>query len=173
MKNTQKSKNNIIFLSRAAIIAALYVVLTLISGLLGLDGKGVIQVRISEALCILPLFTSAAIPGVTFGCLIYNIFFASPLDAVFGTIASLIGVLITYYVPLFKKHIFLAGIPTVLSNTVIIPFVISFAYLNEGLAGVPFLALTVFIGELIACSIFGSILYYSIKPYKNIFFGKQ
>ncbi len=173
MKKTLKAKNKVLFLSRAAVISALYVVLTLISGLLGLDGKSVIQVRISEALCILPIFTSSAIPGVTIGCLIYNIFFASPLDAVFGTLASLIGVLITYYVPIFKKNIYLAGIPTVLANTIIIPFVVSFAYLNEGLAGVPFLMLTVFIGEIIACSIFGTILYFAIKPYKNIFFGKQ
>lgn len=173
MKNTFKAKNNVLFLTRAAVIAALYVVLTLISGLLGLDGKGVIQVRISEVLCVLPIFTSAAVPGVTLGCFIYNILFASPLDAVFGTLASLIGVLTTYYVPIFKKNIYLAGIPTVLSNTVIIPFVVSFAYLNEGLSGVPFLMLTVFIGELIACPIFGTVLYFAIKPYKNIFFGKQ
>jgi uncharacterized membrane protein len=159
-------------LSRASVIAAMYVVLTLVSGLLGLDGKGIIQVRISEALCILPVFTFAAVPGVTVGCLIYNIIFASPIDAVFGTLASFIGVFITYIVPFFKKNVYLAGLPTVFANTVIIPFVISFAYVGNGLTAVPFLMLTVFIGEAIACSVLGALLYFALKPYKNLFFGK-
>ena len=90
MKNT-KNRSNVRFLCYAATIAALYVALTLISGALGL-ASGAIQIRISEALCVLPVFTPAAIPGVTIGCLIYNIIGSGNiLDVVFGTLATLIG----------------------------------------------------------------------------------
>ncbi len=173
MKPTTSGRSKALYLTRAAVIAALYVLLTLLSGLFGLDGKGIIQVRISEALCILPIFTSAAIPGVTIGCLIYNLFFASPIDAVFGTLASLIGVLVTYFVPLFKKHIILAGIPTVISNTLIIPFIIAFIYSDGGLAAVPFLMLTVFLGEVISCTVIGTALGYAVKKQKKLLFGKH
>jgi uncharacterized membrane protein len=114
MKRNLTSRDKILFLTRACVIAALYVILTIVSGLLGLDGKGFIQVRFSEALCILPIFTTAAIPGVTVGCFLYNLIFCSPIDAVFGTLATLIGVLCVHFIPIFKKHIFLTGIPTVI-----------------------------------------------------------
>ncbi len=172
MRSKNASKR-LLFLTRAAIISAMYVVLTLLSGLLGLDGKGIIQVRISEALCILPIFTSAAIPGVTVGCFIYNLLFANPIDAVFGTLATLIGVLLVYFVKAFKRHPVLASLPTVFSNTLIIPFIIAFVYSDGGLASVPFLMLTVFIGEVISCTILGTLLYFVLKKHSNMLFSSQ
>ncbi len=86
----------IMFLSQAAMIAALYVVLTLLANALGLANYA-IQVRFSEALTILPFFTPAAIPGLTIGCLLSNILTGcAPLDILFGTLATLIGALGTY-----------------------------------------------------------------------------
>ena len=164
------SRRKTLYLARAAVIAALYVILTYISGILGLDGKGMIQVRISEALCVLPVFTSAAIPGVTIGCLIYNLLFCSPIDAIFGTAATLIGVTVAYFVPFFKKNVLLASIPTVISNTLIIPFIIAFIYTDGMLSAVPFLMLTVFIGEVISCTVIGYLLSLTVKKHKNILF---
>ena len=68
----RNTKITTLFIAQAAIIAALYTALTFISAALGLS-SGVIQCRISEALCILPLFTTAAIPGLTLGCVISNL----------------------------------------------------------------------------------------------------
>lgn len=169
MKATHSTKGNTLFLVQTAIIAALYVMLTLLSALLGLDGKGMFQIRISEALCVLPLYTPATLPGVTVGCFIYNIFFANPIDAVFGTLATLIGVTVTYFVPLFKKHIFLSGLPTVISNTLIIPFIIAFVYTKSGISAIPFLMFTVFLGEFISCSLIGTFLAFTLKKHKNLF----
>ena len=91
-------KNRTQFITKAAIIAALYVVLTLISAAFGLS-SGAIQIRISEALCALAFFTPAAIPGLTLGCLIANLITtAHILDLVFGTLATFIGVLVGYVI---------------------------------------------------------------------------
>ena len=173
MKIMSSSNSKTLFMTRAAAIAALYVVLTLVSALFGLDGKA-IQVRISEALCVLPVYTSAAVPGVTVGCFIYNLFFGiSPLDTVFGTLATLIGALCTYYIAIFKKNIYLSGVPTVISNTLIIPIVIVFAFNGGNLAALPFTMLTVMIGEIISCSVLGGILLISLKKYRTVLFGTQ
>ncbi len=170
MSKRSLQKNKTLFITRAAIIAALYVIFTLLSGAFGLDGKGIIQIRISEALCVLPVFTSAAVPGVTVGCLIYNLIFCSPIDAVFGTLATLIGVLCTHYIPVFKKHLFIAGLPTVISNTAIIPFLTVFVYSNGALSSLPLFALAVFVGEFIACIILGTLLALSLKKHISILF---
>ena len=88
----RKNQQRVRFITLAAIIAALYVVLTLVSAAFGLS-SGVIQVRISESLCILAFFTPAAIPGMTIGCLVSNLVTgANVLDVVFGTLATLLGV---------------------------------------------------------------------------------
>lgn len=82
-------------LTKAAVIAAVYTVLTLLSGAFGL-AYGNVQFRISEAMCILPLFTSAAIPGLTVGCLISNIFSTvNPVDMILGSLASCLAAVCT------------------------------------------------------------------------------
>ena len=107
------------------VIAAVYVVLTMIAAALGL-ASGVIQVRISEALTILPVYTNAAIPGLTLGCVLANIITGcAPWDVVFGSLATLIGAVGTR---LLRKQPYIAWIPPVVSNMVIIPFVLQKVY---------------------------------------------
>ena len=85
------------YITRAAAIAALYVALTYLASLFGLS-SGVIQIRFSEALTILPVFTSAAIPGLYIGCILANLLTgAAPYDVLFGSLATLIGAVGTYF----------------------------------------------------------------------------
>ena len=140
------------------ITAALYVVLTVIANALGL-ASGVIQVRFSEALTILPVFTPAAIPGLTVGCVLANLITGClPWDVVFGSLATLIGAVGTH---LLRKNPHIAWIPPVVSNMAIVPIVLMKVY------GVTdawwYLVLTVGAGEIISCGILGLLLYHSAK----------
>ncbi len=149
-------------LTTAAVIAALYVVLTAFSAALGLD-KGVIQFRISEALTVLPCLTPAAIPGLFIGCILSSFLPSSAaafslLDLLFGSLATLIGAVGTYF--LGRKVKWLSSLPPILSNTIIIPLVLKFAYGAEGT--VPFFMLTVGIGETVCCGILGTLMLYAI-----------
>ena len=103
------------FLTEAAVIGAIYVVLTLLFAPLS---YGEIQIRFSEALTILPFFTPAAIPGLFVGCIIANLFGgAIPVDIIFGSIATLIGAVFTYRLRSCNR--FLAPIPPIVSNAAI------------------------------------------------------
>ena len=147
-------KQRTLFITKAALIAALYVVLTGVSAMFNLS-SGVIQLRLSEALTILPIFTPAAIPGLFFGCALSNFLYgALPLDVLFGSIATLIGAFGTYYIGRVSKY--LAPIPPILANTVIVPLVLKYVYCLSG--GIPFFALTVFIGEVLSCGVLGLLL---------------
>lgn len=158
MKKTQ-------FITHAAIIAALYVVLTYVANALGL-ANGAIQVRFSEALTILPVFTPAAIPGLFIGCIISNVSTGCALwDIIFGSIATLIGAFGTHFL---QKHKWLAPLPPILANTCIIPFVLAYVYGVPG--GIPYLMATVGIGEVISCYVLGMILLFSLNKYRNILF---
>ena len=152
------------FITQSAIIAALYVVLTFVANSLGL-ASGVIQVRLSEALTILPYFTPAAIPGLFVGCLLSNILVGSVLwDIIFGSIATLLGALGTYAL---RKYKWCAPIPPILSNAIIVPFVLVYAYgVTDAL---PFLAFTVGMGEVISAGVLGMILLKSLEKHKDIF----
>ena len=149
------------FVCTAALIAALYVGLTLISNAMGL-ASGEIQFRISEALCALGLFTPAAIPGVSLGCFLANLLTgcAAP-DVIFGSLASLIGMLGAYAL---RKTPFLALLPYVLANVVIVPFVLSYAYGIETAWWL--LALSVGVGEIVCAYIGGLALYFALKKRK-------
>ena len=149
--NTQK-------IAFGGVIAALYVVLTLIANAFGL-ASGAIQVRISEALTILPVFTTSAIPGLTVGCVLANLITGcAPWDVVFGSLATLLGAVGTW---LLRKKPLLAWLPPVISNMAIIPIVLQKVY------GVPdawwYLVLTVGAGEVISCGVLGLLLYHSVK----------
>ena len=153
MKHTNVQK-----ITFGGVIAALYIVLTLVANAFGL-ASGAIQVRISEALTILPVFTAAAIPGLTVGCVLANIITGClPWDIVFGSLATLIGAVGTR---LLKEKPLLAWIPPVISNMAIIPVVLQKVY------GVPdawwYLVLTVGAGEVISCGVLGLLLYHSAK----------
>lgn len=159
-----KSKN-VLFITQAALIAALYVVLTLIANSLGLANYAV-QVRFSEALTILPFFTPAAIPGLFIGCILSNALTGCMLlDIIFGSLATLLGGIGTY---LLRKNKWLAPIPPILSNTIIVPFVLAYVYHLEGT--IPFFMLTVGIGEVISCGILGLFLLNILQKYKKLIF---
>ena len=147
----------VLFLTQAAMIAAIYVVLTIIFRPFSF---GEIQVRIAEALTILPVFTPAAIPGLVIGCLIGNLLGGSVLwDVIFGSLATLIGALFTYL--LRNRSKYLAPLPPILANTVIVPFVLYYAY-GVNLP-IPLMMLTVGIGEVISCGVLGMIVYTGLR----------
>ncbi len=155
---------NVVFLTQAAMIAAIYVVLTYVFAPFSF---GEVQVRIAEALTILPVFTPAAVPGLFAGCLIGNILGGAILpDIIFGSIATLTGAFFTW--KLKDKNRLLAPVPPVLANTVIVPFVLRFGY---GVPlPIPFMMITVGTGEILSCGILGMILYAALKKYRgNIF----
>lgn len=154
----KRRKSNVRYLVQSATIAAIYVVLTLIANMFGLANYAV-QVRFSEALTILPAYMPSAIPGLTIGCLISNLLTgAMALDIVFGSIATLIGAIFTY---IFRRDKWFAPIPPIISNTLIIPFILAFVYKVEG--SVWYFMLTVGLGEIISCGILGYILMSVIK----------
>ena len=168
--NTSTSRS-IRQLTYAGVIAALYVALTMLSALFGLSGTNAVQVRLSEALCILPFFTAAAIPGVTIGCLIANLVTAAALpDIIFGTLATLIGAVGTYLLRRF--HYLLAALPPIVANTVIIPFVIRYAYIDVD-ASLPFLFLSVGIGEIVSVGVLGTALLLALKPHRQRIFRNE
>lgn len=137
------------------VIAALYVVLTLVSNAFGM-ASGVIQVRISEALTILPALTPAAIPGLFAGCIISNTLTGAILpDIIFGSLATLAGAFGTR--ALRNKNRFLLPIPPILANTIVVPIVLKYAYHFDGT--LPYMMATVFAGEFISCGILGMLFY--------------
>ena len=149
------------FLTQSALIASLYVALTYVSAALGI-ASGAIQVRLSEALTVLPAFSGAAVPGLFVGCLAANLLTGASLwDIVFGSLATLLGALGTHCL---GRKWFTAPIYPILSNTLIIPFVLKIAYgVGEGYS---FLLLTIFLGEFISCGILGVMLYKSVNKTK-------
>ena len=157
-------KKNVLFMTQAAMIAAIYVVLTVVFAPFAF---GEVQIRISEALTILPIFTPAAIPGLFIGCLVGNILGGAILpDIIFGSIATLIGAVLTHM--LRNKTKFLAPIPPILANTIIVPFVLRFGY-GVGLP-IPLMMLTVGIGEVVSCGVLGLVLYAALNKYKDTIF---
>ena len=157
--------NKAYFITQAAVIAALYVVLTLFINAFDL-ASGAIQVRISEALTILPYFTPAAVPGLFIGCLLSNFLTGTAIwDVIFGSLATLLGAVGTY---LLRKFKWCAPIPPILANTLIIPFVLTYAYGLPG--GIGFFMLTIGIGEILSCGVLGMILLFALQRYQNILF---
>lgn len=180
MNNRSEHTSNI---TKAAVIAALYVILTFISSLFGLS-SGVIQLRLSEMLTILPAFTPCAIPGLFIGCVLSNLLTGcAPWDVVFGSVATLLGAVGTYYLkqklfpvkasscnepatdhPTMKQsgsgsafRKWLLTLPPILANTIIVPFVLAYVYGAEGT--IPFFMLTVGIGEILSCGVLGMLVY--------------
>ena len=155
-----KTKNTAMMVAFGGVIAALYVVLTWIANLMGL-ASGAIQVRLSEALTILPVFTVTAIPGLTVGCILGNMLTGcAAWDVVFGSLATLLGAVGTR---LLRNRPLLAWIPPVVSNAVIVPIVLIKVY------GVPdawwYLVLTVGAGEIIACGLLGLLLWRALRDH--------
>lgn len=159
----------ITYLTHAASIAALYVILTLLSNILGLANYS-IQIRFSEALTILPLFTPAAIPGLYIGCLLSNILTGCIFwDIIFGPLATLLGAMGTHIIS--KKIKWAAPLPPIFFNTLIIPFILSYAYHFEG--AIPYFMLTVGIGEFLSCGVLGTILLITLSKYRKYLFANN
>ena len=140
IRSAKKTTDYIRYIVEAAIIAAMYAALTiLIPG-----GSGQIQVRVSEALTVLAFFTPAAIPGLFVGCLTANIFVGAGIyDILFGSLATLIAAFLTRKMP--RKY--LAPLPPVVVNAVIVAFILKVSVNAPILATMGFVAL----GEVIAC----------------------
>ena len=128
--------------------------------------SGVIQVRVSEALTILPAFTPAAIPGLVIGCLLSNTLTGCVLlDIIFGSVATLIGALGSYAL---RRHTWLVPIPPIVSNMIIVPFVLRYAY--GATDAFPFMIATVGAGEIISCYLLGMLLYGALKKMNHSLF---
>lgn len=153
-----------LFIAYAAMIVAIYVILTSIFAPFGF---GEIQVRVAEALTILPAFTSAAIPGLFIGCLIGNILGGAILpDIIFGSLATLIGAVFVFL--LRRKSKYVLPLAPVLSNSLIIPFILRFGY-GVNLP-IPFLMLSIGIGEILSCGVLGMLLYNALSKYRHTLF---
>ncbi len=157
-----KKKNPYLPLTRGALIASMYVALTYLSFVLGLSG-GVIQFRLSEALCVLPLFMPEAVLGLFVGCLISNLATGAVIwDIIFGSLATLLSAMLTRlfkYLP--KKLRLLSPLPTVLINALVIPPVLIFAY---GATEAYFLIfLSVLVGEAVCAQLGGAAVYSALK----------
>ena len=141
-------------LTLSAVLAALYAALTLF---LPISQYGPIQIRFAEALTVLPFFFPAATSGLFVGCIIANLFSPYVLDVFFGSAATLLACVWTTRLNIR----WLAPLPPVLCNSLIVGWEIAFSQAGLGPAFWPafaFHALTVGLGELLACGVLGSIL---------------
>jgi len=160
---TKNSDKKVAFMAQGAMIAAIYVALMVPFAPIS---YGPVQFRVSEALAVLPYFTPAAVPGVTLGCLLSNFFIGAPWpDVVFGTLATLVGAVASYRV---RKNKWLVWIPPVVSNALLIPWVLKLAYGVEEL--IPFMMLTVGIGEILAVGVLGNILLLALERSRSVLF---
>ena len=148
-----------------AAIAAIYVALTMSFSAISF---GPVQFRISEALCILPFFTPAAIPGLFIGCFLSNLLCgAAVMDVVFGSIATLIGAVGSYCL---RHNKWLVCVPPILANAIIVPWVLRYAYGSTDL--IPVAMETVGIGEILAIGVLGNLLLVTLDRYKQFIFKK-
>lgn len=156
------------FITQAAVIAALYVVLTYIANMFGM-ANGIVQVRISEALTVLPYFTPAAIPGLFIGCIISNTLTNSTFvvyDIIFGSLATLVSACASYAL---RKYKFAVPIPPIIINSLTVPIIYNiFLRLDDhtfwasvGLVGA---------GEVISCGVLGIALILALEDYKDKLF---
>lgn len=154
-------KEKTLHLTRAALIAALYVILTFLAQIFGL-ASGAIQFRLSEALTCMPLFYKEAIPGLWIGCILANLLTGCAMwDIVFGSVATLLGALGTYYIG--RKKPALGPVFPIASNMLIVPAVLQQVYGSAD--SYWFLMVTVGIGEVVCCGLLGMLLY---KAYKKV-----
>lgn len=159
-------KSKVQFLTQAAMIAAIYVVLTYLFQPFGFMD---VQVRVAEALTILPFFTPAAIPGLFVGCLLGNLLGGAVLlDIVIGSLTTLVAASLSY---LLRKNKYLVALPPIIANAIVVPWVLRIGY---GLATpIPLMMVTVGIGEIISCGILGTILLQALNKYKNVIFRQK
>ena len=161
----KSKRDKITYLTYASMIAALYFILTWMSELLGLAYLTP-QIRLGEALCILAWFTPAAVPGLFVGCIISNLTMGCVVwDVIFGSLATLIG---AYFGSKMKRK-WLVPLPTVLSNSVVVPFIIIYCYMDSVSPEIyTVTAVGVLVGEILSAYVIGLVLLYAIDK-RNIF----
>ena len=161
-----QNKKSTLWLTQGAIIAAMYVALTIVFVPIS---YGAIQLRIAEVLTILPMFTSSAIPGLFIGCVLANLLGGAVLlDVVFGSLATLIGAALGW---MLRKNRWLVPIPAVLANALIIPFVLRYGYAVD--MPLWLMMLTVGAGEVGGCYILGELLASVLLKWRDIFRSKK
>ena len=161
-----QNKKSTLWLTQGAIIAAMYVALTIVFVPIS---YGAIQLRIAEVLTILPMFTSSAIPGLFIGCVLANLLGGAVLlDVVFGRLATLIGAALGW---MLRKNRWLVPIPAVLANALIIPFVLRYGYAVD--MPLWLMMLTVGAGEVGGCYILGELLASVLLKRRDIFRSKK
>ena len=143
-------------LVRCAVIAAVYVVVCLV---LAPFSYGAVQVRVAEALCLLPVFGAEYIVGVTLGCFLANLLGSTVVDVVFGTLATLLACLVTYKLRNFRVRglALPAAVPPVLFNALIVGPEIAI-FFSDTPATLPLMVwngVTVALGEVVACGVLG------------------
>jgi uncharacterized membrane protein len=149
------------FITEAAVIASIYAALTII---LAPISYGMFQVRISEALTILPYLTPAAIPGLFAGCIIANIVGGNgPIDIIFGSLATLIAAFLSYKMP----RRYLVPIPPIVINAVVVGAILSFLLKLDLLVSMGWVAL----GQTVACYGLGYPLLLQLEKHKRRIFG--
>ena len=156
------------YLTHGAIIATLYAVLTHMQNLL-VPGSAtwMSQLRLSEALCVLAFFTPAAVPGLTLGCLAFNLTFSAalPLDFLVGSLATLLAAQGMW----MCRNITVKGYPLpgmvmpALTNAILVGWELS-VYIGGGFW---VNALSVALGELIVLLVLGSVIYWALKRRKK------
>lgn len=162
MKNTK-------FLVQAAVIGAIYAALTIAFAPISF-GHNIFQFRISEALTILPIFTTAAIPGLFIGCIVANIIGGfGILDIVFGSLATLLAALCSYWL---RKHKLLVPLPPIVFNALIVGSYLYYIFLSipEINVSLPVIMGWVALGEILACYGLGYPLMTILERYKDKIF---
>ena len=149
-------------MARSGIIGAIYAAVTL---LLYPISYGGVQVRISEALTLLPLIFPEAIIGLTIGCLIANFFGNGVIDIIFGTLATLVAAVCTYFagkkLKSKKSKIIVGGFFPVVLNAIVVPFTIAVA--SGSWEAYFIIALQVLLGQTIAVYVFGTFFYLGVE----------
>lgn len=152
------------FLAQAGMIAALYVVLTHLQNFVWPESTSfAIQFRLSEALCVLAVMTPAAIPGLTIGCLAYNLTYigALPLDWLIGSAATLLAALSMWGLRkvTIKGYPLLAFLMPALWNALLVGWELT-VYIGDTFA---LNAVYVAIGEVTVLLILGSVLFFALR----------
>ncbi|MBE5784315.1 MAG: QueT transporter family protein [Clostridiales bacterium] len=154
-------------LVQSALIGALYAVVTMACAPISFS---LVQVRVSEALTVLPYLTPTAVPGLFIGCVAANFLCGAPLyDVIFGSLATLLGALLTYLVRRQGLSKWLAPLPPVLANALIVGALMKYVYMPGEIG---FLAATAYVaaGQLIACYGLGMPLLAVVEKYKERIF---
>ncbi len=153
-------------ISKCGIISAMYFLLCIVFYPLSFGG---IQIRLAEVLTILPLFFGEAVWGLTLGCLLSNFFGNGILDVIFGTLATLISAILTYFIGKKIKNpnirFFIGAIPPVIINAFVIP--LTFLLSVNLIEGYFVLVLQILVGQIISVYLFGTILNYSLNKIIN------